>query len=279
MKNAVGKLITQAYRVRAGLARALHFESVAPNDLSERLRRDGLVVLDSLLPAATLARIAAVNEKYFDRARVDEQVYSPDGVKLLEAAAAAPGELDSYYFMHIKNYHKKLDIYELVDPLIRPILKGFYKSNYYYRDFECYRTQPPAKKDEFQGSFAWHRDNYPPGCLKVIVYMTDVLKPEAGPLVYAPGSHAAFRPELGQYGPRIPREEVEGKLKLVPCLGSRGSVVIFDNNGVHRASRPESGRREVLNSTVFPCVGKGRKPLQGLDLQNEASSFLKKYTR
>lgn len=277
MSNLIGKAITQAYHARASLARALHFEPAPPHEAAETLRRDGFVVLPSLLPPATLAEVKALNERWFDRARTADQAYSPDGKKLLEAAAAPAAELDAYYFLHIKAYHEKFDIYGIVDPLVRPILKSFYRSHYYYRDVECYRTQAPPT-DEFQGSFAWHRDNYPPGCLKVIVYMTDVLAAEAGPLVYARGSHAGFRPELGAYGPRIPREEVEGKLDLRPCLGPKGSVVVFDNNGVHRASRPQTGVREVLNATVFPCVGSGRKPLVGLDLDEEAT-FLKKYTR
>lgn len=278
MNNAVGKLITQVYWARASLARAAHFAAVPADERAETLRRDGIVVLDALLPPATHAAVKTLNDRWFDRSKTADQAYSPDGKKLREAASASPTELDAYYFLHIKNYHEKFDIYGVIDPLVRPILKAFYRSNYYYRDVECYRTQPPAVKDEFEGSFAWHRDNYPPGCLKVIVYMTDVLKPEAGPLVYAPGSHAGFKPELGGYGPRIPREDVEGKLALRPCLGSKGSVVIFDNNGVHRASRPSAGTREVLNSTVFPCVSGRRPPLVGLDLDAE-TGFLKKYTR
>jgi hypothetical protein len=278
MKNAVGKLITQAYHARAALARALHAAEVPPDERAERLRRDGIVVLDSLLPPDTWAKVRALNDHWFDRSRASEQAYSPDGKKLLEGGSATPAQLDAYYFLHIKHYHEKFDIYGLLDPLVRPILKAFYRSHYYYRDVECYRTQPPALKDEFEGSFAWHRDNYPPGCLKVIVYMTDVLEPENGPLVYAPGSHAGFKPELGGYGPRIPREEVEGKLELRPCLGAKGSVVIFDNNGVHRASRPAAGTREVLNTTVFPRVTEGRPQLVGLDLDAE-EGFLKKYTR
>lgn len=276
--NAFGKLLTQFYWARAGLARAVNLSAAPPNEAAETLRRDGVVVLPAALPPAALEAVADVNRRFFDPARAAEQAYSPDGKKLLEAADASPAELARYYFLHIKNYHRKLDVYELIDPVVAPILSAYYRSKYYYRDFECYRTQAPSAQDEYAGSFSWHRDNYPPGTLKVIVYMTDVLAPEAGPLVYAPGSHAGFRPELGHYGPRIPAEEVEGKLRLLPCLGPRGSVVVFDNNGVHRASRPSTGTREVLNANVFPRVGLGRPAPTGFDPKEEAG-FLKKYTR
>lgn len=276
MKNPVGKLVTASYRLRGRLARALHRGPIASDPRAAELRREGVIVLPSLLPAQTLEMIDAINRHRFDRRHAADTLYSPDGVKLLEGASVTANEFDGYYFLHIKNYHQKLDIYRYLDPLLAQVLRAYYRSNYYYRDFFCYRSQPVAKS--FQGSYGWHRDNYPPGCLKVMVYLTDVTNEAAGPFVYARKTHAAFNPELGNYGPRLPREEVEGRYQLTPCLGPRGTVILFDNNGVHRASQPTEGHREVLNATILPCIRKTRPRVRGLDLRTE-KGFLKRFTR
>lgn len=276
MKNSIGKLVTASYRLRGSLARALHRGPISPDKRAHELSKAGVLVLKGLLSPADWAMILAINRDRFDRAHSKELIFSPDGVKLREAASVGDAEFARYYFLHIKHYHRKFDIYRMVDPLISPILKAFYRSNYYYRDLVCYRSQPV--EPPYQGSYAWHRDNYPPGCLKVMVYLTDVLEESSGPLVYANGTHAAFRPQLGGYGPRIPREEVEGKHELKPCLGPRGTVILFDNNGVHRAANPSRGHREVINATILPCIGRSRPRVRGLDLHSE-KGFWKKYTR
>ena len=220
--------------------------------------------------------ILAINRDRFDRAHAQDLLYSPDGVKLVEAASVSDAEFSRYHLLHIKHYHRKLDVYRLIDPLIHPILKAYYRSHYYYRDLACYRRQPAAQSHPV--SQGWRRDNFPPGCLKVMVYLTDVTSESSGPLVYARGTHAAFRPELGGAGHRIPREEVEGKHELTPCLGPRGTVILYDNNGVHRASQPAAGHGEAINATILPCIRRTRPRVRGLDLRSE-KSFWKKFTR
>ncbi len=185
------------------------------------------------------------------------------------------GELARYYFLHLRLYSEKLDIYRYVDPLIRPILESYYASNYYYRELDCYRSQPvPAST----GSYDWHRDNYPPGSIKAITYLTDVASVEDGPLVVAAGSHLRFKPELGLYGPRVPKDQVEGRYELEPCLGPAGTIVLFNNNSIHRAANPSRGYREVLNTLLLPSVTAGRPAVKGTDVSSPPS-FLQKYTR
>ncbi len=276
MDNAIGKALTAGYRARAALARALYPEAAPANEFSKALRRDGIVVLPGLLAGPALETIQGLNSGRFDFARAAELLLSPDGKAIVEAASVSREDFDKYYFLHIKNYHERLDIYRAVDPAIAPILRAYYRSRYYYRDLVCYRSQPVP--EAYAGSYAWHRDNYPPGCLKVMVYLTDVLGEASGPLVYALGTQTGFAPELGRYGPRIPREEIEGRRELQPALGPAGTVIIFDNNGVHRASQPSDAHREVLNATIFPSVTSLRPAVQGLDLEIE-KKFLKRYTR
>lgn len=274
MSNIVGKLLTRAYSARQTLAR-LAAPPAAAHPLAETLEKDGVLILPGTLSRQAVARLKAVNARYFDDPARTELIYSPDGRKLHDAAGAPAEEVERFYFLHIKNYQDKVDVSREIVPLIAPILGAFYRSRYFVRDAYCYRTQPvPA----VQGSYEWHRDNYPPGSLKVMTYLTDVLGPEDGPLTVAAATRHGFYPELGKIGDRYAEETVAGR-RIVDCLGPAGTVIVFDNNSIHRATDPSRGRREAINFTVFPCVlpANGRKP-RGLDLKQEAG-WLKRYTR
>lgn len=274
MTNLIGKFLTRAYSARQVLAR-LAAAAPARHPLAETLGKDGVLILPNALSSETVARLKAENARYFEDPARSELVYSPDGRKLLEASAASAQEIARYYFLHVKNYQDKVDVYREIVPVVAPILDAFYRSRYFVRDAYCYRTQPvPA----VQGSYEWHRDNYPPGSLKVMTYLTDVLGPENGPLTVAAGTRHGFYPELGKIGDRYDAETVSGR-RVVDCLGPAGTVIVFDNNSIHRATDPTVGRREVINFTVFPCVlpPNGHRP-KGLDLGAE-QTWLKKYTR
>lgn len=274
--NVIGKAVTAGYRARRSLARLLYQGAPQANEAARRLAEDGLVVMDGLMPADRLERIAKINAGRFEYANARDLIFSADGVNMKEAAETTADEFAGYYFLHLKNYNRKLDVYEHLEPLIAPILSSYYRSNFYLREVDCYRSQPV--KQEFMGSFAWHRDNYPPGSLKVMLYMTDVLSEEDGPLTFAVGSHKGFEPELGFRGPRIPRDQVEGRMKVQPCLGKKGTVILFNNNGIHRAANPRRGYREVVNALILPCIRPERRPVNGTDLETEYT-FIRKYTR
>lgn len=271
--NAIGKLITQGYWARLALARLLHRNGRAPHPLAEELAENGVIVLPGAFPPAEVDSLNRENRAHFDLARAEELVYSPDGKNLLEAADAPPEELRRFYFLHIKNYQLKFDAPRRLLPLLESVLSSYYRSRYYMRDVYCYRTQPVPR---VQGSYAWHQDNYPPGSLKVMLYLTDV-GPSSGPLTVALGSHKGFRPELGRTGDRHEDSWVRSRFAVRECLGPAGTVIVFNNNAIHRAADAAEGHRDVVNSTVFPCVLPGARP-GGLDLTAEAG-WLKRYSR
>lgn len=273
--NALGKLVTKAYAARRSLARALYFGAAAPHEAARRLAEDGVVVLPGLMPNHRLEAVAELNRGAFDYANAKDLIFSLDGTKLVNADTVSAGDFAKHYFLIHKNYNRKFDVYEHLDPLISAVLRAHYRSNFYFREVDSYRSQPVSTG--YIGSFAWHRDNYPPGSLKVMLYLTDVAE-EDGPLTYALGSHKGFEPELGKYGDRIPREEVEGKLRVFPCLGKKGTVILFNNNGIHRAANPSRGYREVVNSLILPSVTGVRPAVNGTSLETE-HTFIRKYTR
>lgn len=277
MNNAVGKALTRLYSVRQSAARLLALsETPAPDARAEALARDGVVVMPALLPAADVARIRAANAEWFDFDNPGELVYSPDGKALIDAGGAKRADIERYYFLHVKNYQRKFNVYQEIVPLVDPILRAYYRSRYAVRDVYCYRNQPiPA----VQGSYAWHQDNYPPGSLKVMVYLTPVQSAADGPLTVALGSQRGFYPELGKIGDRHEDGAVRAKHTAFDCVGPAGTVIVFNNNAIHRATDPTRGYREAINFTVFPSLT-GAEPwnVKGLDLKEE-QTWLKKYTR
>lgn len=269
-----GVTVAKWFEVRAKIARGLSRKIFAGHPAANALCSDGVVVLRDLIPANLIDEINGLNERYFNFSDPSELVYSADGKDLREVKGVSRKDAEQFYFLHLKNYHRKYNVYDSIVPAISPILESHYRSNYYVRDVCCYRTQPIPS---VQGSYQWHVDNYPAGSLKVIVYLTNVTQ-ETGPLKVALGSHVGFQPVLGRIGDRFEEEYVQHHFNIVDCLGPRGTVVVFNNNTIHRATDPVSGHRDVINFSVFPCVWKGRGGMRGVDPQ-ETGKFLRKYTR
>ena len=274
--NTIGSLIGGVYGARRRLAQAFAPEPIEANESARILEEDGVVILPSLLPAKLIDGINQANAGYYDLSRPEELLYSPDLVEVREAAGATPDELRRFYGLHIKNYQEKFDVYRHVVPRIDPIMRSYYRSRFYVRDVYCYRTQPVPT---VSGSYRWHTDNYPIGSSRAIVYLNDVDSVENGPLAVALGSHAGYRPELGRIGARFEESYVRDNFKILPCLGKKGTVILFNNNSIHRATDPARGHRDVINFIMFPALFPrlGRGPT-GADLRTE-DNWLKKYTR
>lgn len=276
MSDLLGRAVEAVYASRARLARFMLAKPPAPDARAEALARDGLVVLPGLIDPATVARVRADNERWFDLDDRSELAFSPDGKALLDAAGAPRKAVERYYFLHVKTYQHKLDVYRVFGAALDPLLRAYYGARWAARDLYCYRNQPVPS---VQGSYAWHRDNYPTGSLKVMTYLTPVHSIEDGPLTVARGSHAGFKPVLGRVGDRYDDAWVRERFELVHALGEAGTVIVFNNNAVHRAWDPTRGFREALNFTVFPSLLPPEpSDIKGLDLAEEAG-LLKKYTR
>lgn len=272
--DLLGVAVAKWFEVRAKIARGLSRKTFAEYPAANALHLDGAVVLRGFIPVNLIDAINSLNERYFNFSDPSELVYSADGKYLREVKGVSRKDAEQFYFLHLKNYHRKYNVYDFIIPAISSALESYYRSNCYVRDVCCYRTQPIPS---VQGSYQWHVDNYPAGSLKVIVYLTDVTQ-ETGPLKVALGSHIGFQPVLGGIGERFEEEYVHRHFNIMDCLGPRGTVIIFNNNMIHRATDPVSGHRDVINFSVFPCVWSGRGGMRGVDLQ-ETGRFLRKYTR
>lgn len=150
-------------------------------------------------------------------------------------------------------------IAQLSEPLVREFERCFYGSFvivdkvYVYRSPIC--GAAPAK------SWLWHFDNHPREMLKVMVYLTDV---DAGAAPFEYLEDASGRPVYGAplapaFGnSRVPESTIRAHLDRGGACrrvtGPRGTIILFDDNVIHRATLAATAHRDVLVLQLRPAA-------------------------
>jgi hypothetical protein len=149
---------------------------------------------------------------------------------------------------------------ELCEPLLAQLERIVYGSYVLVDKLYVYRN--PISRVEPRASWKWHYDNHPREMLKVMVYLTDVTE-ETAPFVYlrerATGRFLPGSPLAPLYGnSRVPPDEIERHLangwEAYPVTGPRGTVMIFDDNVVHRATLAQAAHRDVIVFQIRPSA-------------------------
>jgi hypothetical protein len=151
---------------------------------------------------------------------------------------------------------------ELSDPLIEQLETKVFGSYvmvdkvYIYRSPIC--TQAP------RASWIWHFDNHPQEMLKVMIYLTDVREDTAA-FEYV-CDRTTGRPRYGaplaplHGNSRVPNQEVERLLasgwRHEIVTGPKGTVLVFDDNVLHRGTLAKSSHRDVVVFQVRPATFK-----------------------
>jgi hypothetical protein len=147
----------------------------------------------------------------------------------------------------------------LCQALLPEIERRFFASRvivdkvYAYRNLKS-RQQP-------QVSWLWHYDNHPTEVLKLMIYLTDVTD-ERAPLEYvgdaATGKPWMFKPLPLLGNSRVPSSDVDASLKngfaRFRLVGPSGTMILFDDNLVHRATVATEGFRDVLVFQIRPVT-------------------------
>jgi hypothetical protein len=124
---------------------------------------------------------------------------------------------------------------------------------YAYRNLVSRQTE--------QVSWLWHYDNHPTEVLKLMVYLTDV-DAESGPFEYVrhATSHKAFlfapRPLLGtsRVRPSFVDELLSNGHERYMSVGPTGSLVLFDDNVLHKANIARRRVRDVVVLQLRPSL-------------------------
>ena len=112
-----------------------------------------------------------------------------------------------------------------------------------------------------QVSWLWHYDNHPTEVIKVMIYLTDVGERNA-PFEYVrhgqTGEPYMFNPLPLLGHSRIAASRVERHLhdgyEAFKATGPRGTLLIFDDNVLHRATFAREGYRDVLVYQIRPAT-------------------------
>ena len=131
---------------------------------------------------------------------------------------------------------------------------------YFYRNLA--NNQKPVV------SWLWHYDNHPREIIKVMIYLTDVNE-DTAPFEYLrskstlkPVHAPSLTPGYAYSDSRIPddtiRQYLDNGFESYKVTGPRGTIIIFDNNYLHRATIPKINYRDVIVVQFRPATFKAR---------------------
>ena len=149
---------------------------------------------------------------------------------------------------------------DLCEPIVQQLEHRVYASHVLLDKLYLYRS--PICRAAPRKSWTWHYDNHPREVLKVMIYLTDVTA-ESAPFEYlrasSSGEPIRGRPLAPLYGTsRVPASTVERHLKsgAESCMvtGPAGTMVVFDDNVVHRGNLAKEQHRDVLVLQVRPAT-------------------------
>lgn len=148
-------------------------------------------------------------------------------------------------------------LHDLCEPLLDELERTVYRSCVLVDKVYVYRS--PVSRQLPKASWLWHFDNHPREMIKVMVYLTDV-GPDSAPFEYL--ADVDGRPKLGaplaplHSDSRVPATVIDRYLdagwKREVVTGPAGTVLVFDDNVVHRGTLAQATHRDVVVFQVRP---------------------------
>lgn len=161
-------------------------------------------------------------------------------------------------------------IYDILDEFsdhIQSIFKSYFQTYW----ISIYKTFPGHNPPD--SSFAWHQDEDPRPLKKIFIYLNDVSKENGALRTFdKKQSYNLFKkgfmsnsPESRAMSQNLISKEIEKCSHWIE--GEMGTVLIFDNNLIHRGTYPLQGYRTVIAIEIFPSKNK-------MTLQDVENSFV-----
>lgn len=173
-----------------------------------------------------------------------------------DIAAISNGEVIA---VQLKDYLHVDGLQDLCSLIVPELERKVYCSYVIVDKIYIYRSL--VSRQPAQVSWMWHYDNHPNEILKIMIYLTDVDN-ESGPFEYLRSiqSHGAalMSPRPLFENTRVPPKTVKRYLlnghECHKVTGPRGTMILFDNNIVHRANLAKSRSRDVLVLQIRPAT-------------------------
>ena len=202
----------------------------------DQLRRDGIVRIPGLVPAAALASMRAEFEGFvaeLDRRRArgeaDKQGYD-------EEEHWWPADL-AYVTNNAFKHSPSLTRF-CCDPRLTAVARSYYGRHAFITRGTAMRYLPLAERQNQM--FGWHHD-LEDRRLKALVLLTD-LDSSGQVMGYVKRSHTLRHPYRMFFRNRAELRDCErrlGRVEIFETTGQAGDVFFFDSNGIHRGNRRE----------------------------------------
>ena len=190
--------------------------------VAEILRRDGICILPSYFSAAEIAPFQDLAGTILDAEPLNEAASATQQVQLRKHPAFAALMLDELILAAVEGYYRK--------PV--HVVHGFPIR---------YEPVPPI----FKGSAAWHHDSK--GHIFFAQWLLTDIPPDGQYLSYVTGSHRTRHRWESYEETRLSEAQALAMGHgLVKGVGPAGTVVLFNTNGAHRATRCPGPRRDVF---------------------------------
>lgn len=161
------------------------------------------------------------------------------------------------------------DINALAEILVPYAEENVFGCNLYTMATYVYRTKVGKYDPKSVGSLLWHADNHPKEVIKIMVYLSNVDE-NSGAFEILNKENQGHKfsttrvdhSRWSKHNSRIPEDQinslVSSSYETKKLTGEKGTVIIFDNNIIHRATLCESKPRDVVTFMVKPTHTKIR---------------------
>ena len=153
-----------------------------------------------------------------------------------------------------------------LEDLCRPIMRELERKIYgaYLTVEKVYLYRSPVSSQTPRVSWLWHFDNHPYEVLKVMIYLTDVGDQSApfeylrSPELAEPVAGSPIAPLYGHS--RIPQKKLTRYLEKGfvrhKVIGPKGTMILFDNDVIHRGNLASQTCRDVVIFQVRPIAAR-----------------------
>jgi hypothetical protein len=205
-------------------------------DQIEQFRRDGFLIIPSVLDASIASAMKAKVDRLFDSDAETFQV-SSGLIRLIDGAEQLP------------------EVTRLLNGRVEQIVEGYFRSHFKLYNMSFYRIIPD--KCTPTSSFLWHFDNSPDEEIKLMIYLDDV-REDTGAFRFKSldtSEQARARGFWHRDDYECARDIIEDPSSTVVAEGGPGTIVLFrQGRVVHKATAPTREHRDAVNMVIIPSV-------------------------
>ncbi|MDC1174701.1 phytanoyl-CoA dioxygenase family protein [Bacteriovoracaceae bacterium] len=161
-----------------------------------------------------------------------------------------------------------------LSPFLLPVIEQYLGMKPYLVEAYIRRNFPA---DYLVTNHQWHRDtNNPFSIIKVFFLFTDI-KAENGPHHFVNKSHRDLRVNGKQYYENLEIKSVYPDEDIIKSILKKGTVIIEDTRGLHKAGIPTQGYRDLGYAVFVPLTFLSQRKVSYYNVDQEICNNLTNY--